>query len=467
MAWKKVAYYSFLFVFSAVVVILSYLYVTTQTRAFPTKANIVIDTRKIVGRMPENWSSFAQGGEESGVRMLQNIIPQITELQPEYIRIDHMYDFYKVLGRDAAGNLTFNWSDLDQTICDIYETGARPFLSLGYMPSALSGDESLISAPKNWNDWALTVQKTIERYSGKSTSVCEGKVKGSLLADTSYEVWNEPDLETFGGWKYYGEKNYLTMYRYSSLGASRAQDVYNFRLGGPATTAAYRNWFQSFITFVDANDLRLDFLSWHHYTKNPDDYLEDVKNINYWLAGQEYRLFRQLPFVISEWGYDSNYNPVAETDVGAAHTIASIRNLIDQKVQLAFAFELKDGLNPSWGILTRDGEKKPRYHALKFLNSLRYYRLQVAGEGTYVRAIASAVPGIVNVVFVNYDQVDKNTELVPVSFVNLANGTYSLTTTTLEGQELKEEDLKVTNGWLKKSVLMEPNSVVSLELVKK
>jgi len=173
------------------------------SKAAPIKANITVDVKKIIGPLPSNWKALAQGGEEQGVRMLVNVVPQISALSPRYIRIDHIYDFYDVVSRDSQGNLLFNWDKLDATVCDIYRTGAKPFFSLGYMPYALSSDGSLISAPKNWEEWALLVQRTIERYSGKSTRLC-GQVTGDLLKDIYYEVWNEPDHETFGKWSLYG-----------------------------------------------------------------------------------------------------------------------------------------------------------------------------------------------------------------------------------------------------------------------
>lgn len=306
------------------------------------KANITIDAKKIIGPLPYNWKALAQGGEERGITMLENVILPLAALSPRYIRIDHIYDFYNVVSRDNNNQLIFNWQKLDQTVCDIYRSGAKPFFSLGYMPEALSDDGSLIGAPRNWDEWALLVQKTIERYSGKSTRLC-GQVIGEFFKDIYYEVWNEPDHETFGKWSLYGgKKDYKLLYFYSSVGASRALNVYNFFLSGPATTAAYKNWFQNFLRFISDNNLKIDFLSWHHYSKNPVDFSDDLVNINNWLVDDQFERFRTLPKIISEWGYDSMPNPISDTNIGAAHTIVSIRNLIEQKLEMAFAFEIKD-----------------------------------------------------------------------------------------------------------------------------
>lgn len=435
------------------------------SKATPVKANIVVDTKKIVGFINPNWKALAQGGEEKGVRMLEKVVPEIANLYPRYIRIDHIYDYYDVISRSASGQLQFNWYKLDQTICDIYHTGAKPFLSLGYMPPAISEDGSLISNPKNWEDWSTVVQKTVERYSGKSTRLC-GQVTGGWFEDIYYEVWNEPDLESFGKWSLYGgDKDYKTLYYYSVIGASKAQNINRYLIGGPATTAAYRNWFITFADYILDKKLRIDFLSWHHYSKNPTDFYQDVANLNQWLAADKYIRFRSLPKIISEWGYDSNPNPIADTDVGASHTIASIRNLIEQEVELAFAFEIKDGHTPSWGLLSADAQKKPRYYALKLLNNLDRAKLQVNGEGTFVQAIAGNSYNKTVLVLVNYDPDNKNTELVPVTFNNLTLGNYQIIETNLQ-EKIVTVNLTLTEPTLKKSILMPPNSVITIELIK-
>ena len=50
---------------------------------------------------------------------------------------------------------------------------------------------------------------------------------------------------------------------------------------------------------------------------------------------------------------------MADANLGAVYTIKAIRNFIDANYKLAFLFEIKDGINPSWGIITNDGKPKP------------------------------------------------------------------------------------------------------------
>lgn len=434
------------------------------SRASSQKANLVIDTKQIKGRLQYNWKALAQGGEERG-GMLHNITDQLSILGVRYIRIDHIYDFYDVVSRNADGTLKLDFSKLDETVCDIYHAQAKPFFVLGYMPEVLSGDTSLISAPKNWDEWSATVQKTIEHYSGNQTVLCGG-VAGSWLEDVYYEVWNEPDLETFGKWSIYGGKDYKTLYYYSVLGAGNAQSVNKFFIGGPVTTKIYKNWLTTFLRFAKEKNIRVDFISWHHYSKNTNDYTQDMVNIDSWLSTPEFEQYRNLPRIISEWGYDSEPNPIAHTNVGAAHTVASIRNLIEQGLEMAFGFEVKDGPEPRWGILSFSGEKKPRYYALTMLNALEGYRLKIEGEGSFVKALASFWQNKIAVVMVNYDEGNTNIESVPLTLTNVPIGSYTVTQHTLDGQSSQESITVGEDGMITRTILMAPNAVVSLEFVR-
>ncbi len=441
------------------------------SRAAYVKANIVVDAARTSGPFPDRWKALAQGGEEAGVRMLQPVVPQIAELYPRYIRLDHIYDFYDVVTRDSSGRLSFDFSKLDMTVCDIYNTGAKPFFSLGYMPPTMSSDGSLIGMPKNWGEWSLLVQKTVERYSGRDTVLPCGAMYDFWKSDLYYEVWNEPDLESFGKWRYQaGGKSYSDLYFYSVKGAEAATNVFPFKTGGPVTTALYKNWIQKFLDYVIANNLRLDFISWHHYSKKTDDYTRDVINLNKWLGeSPRYDKFENLPKIISEWGYDSEKNPIADTNVGAAHTLASIRNFINANIEAAFLFEIKDGPIPSWGILDYSGAKRPRWYALQMLNTLEGNQIFVSGEGTYITALAAKSDTKTTLILTNYDGAGRNTEAVPVTFKGLGTGRYNLTKTYLDGRKESMLNLTPIGGEIKlngeKSIVMPPNTIVSLELI--
>src|SRR3989344_6055261 len=258
-------------------------------KASGTPANLLIDYQGVLGQMPTPWRNLAQGGEEPK-EMLSGVISDIKALKPEYIRLDHLYDGYQVVS-EAGGQLTYDWSRLDNAVNQILATGAKPFLSLSYMPTAISKGD-IIDQPKDWNQWGQVVQATIEHYSGRGNKNIDGVI---------YEVWNEPDL--FGSYKTYGDKNYLTMYQYAARAAARVSNVNSFEIGGAAVTALYQNWLERLIKFVDANNLRLDFMSLHRGSTDIERFEKDANTARGWAA--RIPALINLKFYVTEWGHDS------------------------------------------------------------------------------------------------------------------------------------------------------------------
>lgn len=427
------------------------------SQASGEEANIIVDTQGVLGPMPRPWRNLAQGGEAFDWR-LQPLVPKVKALKPEYIRIDHIYDFYEIV-KGSPGNITFDFSKMDPIIDDILATGAKPYIALSYMPPAISAGD-IVDKPVNWADWQLTIQKTIEHYSG---------TRG--ISDIYYEVWNEPDL--FGGWKYYGDKSYITMYSYAARGAANARGVKPFKLGGPGITALYKNWFMALAKFATENNVRLDFFSWHRYNTDIDQYKKDMTEARAWLA-EFPQLEPTLELHITEWGHDSNIHPGYDSAYSAAHTVAGAIEMVNI-VQRAFAFEIQDGKDPAgqtywgrWGMFTavdKGAVAKPRYYALQMLDSIGDQRLQLLGKGYWVKALAARnAAGNTEVVLANYDQLGRHAETVPVTFTNIVPGSYTITKKLLSGQLLTEK-VATTEAILQTTISMPVNSVAKLELI--
>ncbi|KKU82298.1 MAG: hypothetical protein UY10_C0037G0005, partial [Microgenomates group bacterium GW2011_GWA2_47_8] len=383
--------------------------VTLITRAAGKPANIVVNTNLALEQLDLSfYHAFSQGGEESA-DMLAPVVGEVRALKPKIIRLDHLYDHYDVVGRDSGG-LTFNWSKLDGAVDTILATGARPLLALSYMPSVIARDGNIINPPDNWDEWALVVQRTIEHYSGRS---------GKNIPGVYYEVWNEPDLAQFGSWKYGGEKSYITLYRYAAIGASRAQEVNAFSLGGPSTTGLYKSWILALI----GSGNRIDFLSWHMYQRDPMRFAKDQEDIISWLL--PYPSFTLIPKLITEFGFTGDKSTSYGGSYAAAHAAAVIRQLISGGPAYALSFQPKDGPGQEdgsgWGFLTHEtnGKRtKPRYHVFNFLDAMAGTRLSVTGEGTWVTSFATTKDNVIRVLLVNFDRGGSHTENVPVTFTN-------------------------------------------------
>jgi len=417
-------------------------------------ANLVIDVGSSRVVSAGLWRNFSQGGETKD-GMLEPIVKEIAQLEADYVRLDHIYDYYDVVGRDG-GSLRYDWTRLDREIDAILAAGAKPFLSLSYTPSALSVSGASTDLPANWQEWSELVRATVEHFSGSKA-----------IAGVYYEVWNEPDL--FGDFKTYGEKDYLELYRYSVAGAMAAQNVKAFKIGGPATTGAYENWFNNLLRLTSENSLRLDFLSWHRYSSNLDDYESDVKLVKDLLAG--FPQYSNIELIISELGPNSENDPVYDSKTGAIHSLATTA-VLDRKVGKAFSFELQDGKGPEkywgrWGILTNSEfppvDRKPRYSAFLFLNSLVGRQVDVSGQGSWVKAMARVNGDTVKILVSNFDKDDKHFETVPVRLVNLADGNWVYRRKDFLGGETQKEII-VEGGEYSTLELFSPNSAAILEL---
>ncbi len=427
-------------------------------RASGEPANIQIDNIAVLGTMPRPWRNLAQGGEDHNWRMAPNVMSGVRALHPQYIRLDHIYDFYDIV-QGTPGNLTFNFTKLDDVLNDIKGTGATPYISLSYMPPAISNGD-LTGKPTRWEDWQLVIQKTIEHISGQ---------RGT--PNVYYEVWNEPDL--FGGWKTYGDKNYLTLYDYAVRGANNAAPhVQPFKIGGPATTALYKNWFDSLAKYATDNNLRLDFFSWHRYSADLEQYKKDMVDVRTWARAYP-QLEATLEYQITEWGHDSNVSPGYDNNLGAAHVVAGSIEMVGY-VQKAFVFEIQDGKDPAgqkdwgrWGLFTHQdfgGTAKPRYTGLKMLDQIGDQRLQLLGNGSWVKGLAAKGDhGQVQLIMANFDASGSHSEIVPVTLQHILPGTYQISKKFLSGAQQKE-DVATDAASLRFTVPMSPNSVSFIEV---
>ena len=434
----------------------AYQTVILVSRATGKSANIIVDTKATLEPIPTAfYHTFSQGGEES-TDMLAPIAGEVSALRPKIIRIDHIYDHHNVVGR-SGDQLTFDFSSLDRSVNTILATGAKPMLVLSFMPPAIAQGGSLINPPNNWDEWALVVQKTIEHYSGRS----EKNVSGVY-----YEVWNEPDLAQFGSWKVGGEKSYLQLYRYASVGARRASNTNTFYLGGPATTGLYKSWITALVTSGN----RVDFLSWHSYLEDPRRFEQDQRNLISWLL--PFPQFTLIPTLITEAGFTGNKDKRYGTMFAAAHTTAVVRQLISGGPDYLFSFQLKDGPGQEdgngWGLITHEGNgkrTKPRYSVYNFLDGMAGTRLNLTGEGTWVMGYASVLEGTIKVLLVNFDPYGSHTETVPITLTNLSPGTYTIRQRYFLGQNTSTQEI-VTSDRLKKQILMPAQSIVILEVTR-
>lgn len=422
-------------------------------------AKIFVDPNKEVGNLPTIWRAFGQGGEEQGKQMLAPTVNFLKRIKPAYIRLDHIYDddYYGVVSC-SGNNLNLNWSNLDRTINDILAAGAKPFFSLSYMPSCLAS--SKIGVP-DWGKWQALVRATVEHYSGRS---------GKNISGVYYEVWNEPSLPMFGNWKMYGGKDYRQLYHYAVLGASQAKNINPFKIGGPAIPELDPKWIKLLYDYVLEKNLRLDFISWHRYSFQPEQFVADVEEVDVLNTDPKYQRFSRVERVITEWGPNSYKDVVYSGKVAASHAVATLSKILN-KVNWAFAFEIKDGPGQGeegWGLLTHESvgiREKPRFYLFDWLADFDGRRVFMSGEGSRIKGWAQKKDRTVLVILANYSPSNCKTETFPVTFSSLGGGTYRFSQQELFKKPV-EQEVKIGSGDWTQNITLPAYSVIRLRLTK-
>ncbi len=182
------------------------------------------------------------------------------EIGFEYIRFHGiLHDDMGVYREDKAGHPQYNFQYVDALYDALLQQHIRPFVELGFMPSALaSGSKTIfwwkgnVTPPKDPAKWNALIRAftahMVERY-GRNE-----------VAQLYFEVWNEPDLRD-GFWTGTLD-DYLALYK-NTAEAIKAECP-QCRVGGPASAMPYA-FEEAFEKYVVANNVPADFVSSHAY----------------------------------------------------------------------------------------------------------------------------------------------------------------------------------------------------------
>jgi hypothetical protein len=303
---------------------------------------------------------LSQGGESSDPAFFNNIQQTGAALGPGLVRLDNIFNYYNIVQRGPGGNITYDWTQLDQVLDGIKGMGKEPLICLSYMPETMSADGvSRVSPPADYNAWAALVSATVTHVNiDRKTGV------------RYWEVWNEPDQ--WGFWQA-PFPDYLKLYDVTVQAAIAADP--SIKIGGPSVSHFSPDHLTVFLQHERdmGSQGRVDFISWHSYGKPPDQIAADIRQMRTILEG--FPQFSPQIF-ISEFNIlqggtgDTSSNGYTDTVEGAIAFLSSIESMQRERLDKAFLFELKDGQGTKsywgrWGVLTYDGLPKPIYYALK------------------------------------------------------------------------------------------------------
>jgi xylan 1,4-beta-xylosidase len=284
----------------------------------------------------------------------------------------------------AGDHVRHSFTYVDQVFDGYLNLGIRPFVELGFTPSALaSGEDTVfwwkgnITPPRDHGEWAALVRALVrhlvERYGLDE------------VRTWPIEVWNEPNLRQF--WKDADQAAYFRLY---ATTARAVKDVdAALQVGGPALSPGADEWWAPFAEFADREDVPVDFVSRHAYSSGPAQHvpfgtyqtlappqslLDQFDAPRRHLAGTA---LAGLPVHITE--FNSSYrpdNPVHDTAYHAAYLAPVVTrgtDLVDSLSYWTFCDVFEEDDVPTsvfhggFGLLTHRQVPKPTYHLYTFL----------------------------------------------------------------------------------------------------
>lgn len=307
-------------------------------------------------------------------------------------------------GARTTDDSSYNFSYVDQIYDGLLADGVRPYVEMSFTPRKLASDPNavhpfwyhpVVSPPKDYAEWDKMIQAfaahLIARY-----GIDE-------VASWKFEVWNEPNLDFWGGTP--KQPTYFEMYDHTA----RALKSISPRLmvGGPATAQAA--WVTPFLAHVKAQNVPVDFVSTHVYANDTADNVmhtnEDVprdqmvyravKMVHEQILASPYP---KLPLIFSEYNASYANEPnVTDSDYMGpwlANTIRLCDGLTDSMDYWSFSdvFEeqgvVRTPFYGGFGLVAADHIPKPSLNIFAMLHKLGDQRIPLNSDS----ALATKTP---------------------------------------------------------------------------
>jgi len=376
----------------------------------------------------------------------------------KYIRMHGLLtDDMAVYKEDRHGNPEYNYMYIDVLFDFLQSIGMKPFIELGFMPSALaSGDKTIfwwrgnVTPPKDYEKWEALIRNLTQHFTDRYG---EEEVKTWY-----FEVWNEPNLSP-GFWSS-TQQEYFKLYAYSAKAVKSVNPSY--RVGGPGTAGAA--WESEMIDFCKKNNHPIDFVSTHSYGVN-QGYLDEFGNSGTVLSKDPMSVsgdvlqsrkeiadspIPNLELHYTEWS--SSYtpsDPIHDSYHEAAYILEKIKQVGNAANSMSYWVftDIFEEAGPrftpfhgGFGLLNIQGIAKPAFYAYEYLNKLGNTELKDTDSRSWackdsngnVQVLAwdftNDLPGdsVNNQAYYILDLPSKSKEKLKINLSNTPEGTYAL-----------------------------------------
>jgi xylan 1,4-beta-xylosidase len=368
------------------------------TAAAEPQESVVIDAGATGTPFPHFWEHMFGSGRailslRASWRGDVQAVKAVTDFQ--WVRFHGILDDeVGVFTRDQHGEAVYNFSQLDEIYDGLLENGIRPLVEISFMPTQLAFNpldlhvfwyHPNVSPPRDWDEWdafmRAVAQHLVERYGIDEVS------------QWYFEVWNEPNIDFWGGIP--REESYFELYAHTARSLKSVSP--RLRVGGPATAAA--SWVPEFLQFVAENHVPIDFVSTHGYA---DDTVENLFHnqapvpMDDRVCAAVDKVRRQidespvphLPLFWTEWNVQGMDESRDTTFVGpaVANTIRECDGKVNEMSFWTFSDVFQeDGPIPRpfeghFGLRAKGGINKPSYYGFALLHRLGDERLPAASK---------------------------------------------------------------------------------------
>ncbi len=353
----------------------------------------------------------------------KDITRQYREVGIKFVRTHDFYGptdistIFPDWSADPSDEKSYNFTSSDYYISGIINAGCRVFYRLG---ESASDNDSIRQPPQDFGKWAEICKHVVMHYNG-------GWDGGYHYDITYWEIWNEPDLSGF--WNGTAEQ-YYELYRETS----RMLKEYNssLKVGGPCTSSVGNaNFTTGFLDYVKANDLPLDFFSWHMYANSPNELYNASHAVRKML---DYYGFTECENINTEWNINI-LSPQRDKDnaKNAAFTASSL--IAFQYAGIDHAFRYRGTQDNNWlmkllgfdlSLFTYDGKYKTP--------ALAYLAMHYMMRDSPVRLSSPPMNGSGVTYLAGISEDGRNVSII-ISNYNRRDSTYTLNVTDLPWKE--------------------------------
>ena len=363
--------------------------------------NIKADINERKGALDRYFAKCIGAGRAAEV-MRHEAYEQLRTVQSEcpfeYIRFHGLFhDEMGIVNRDDSGKLFYNFQYVDILFDSLLDIGIRPVVELGLIPGELrSGDDTVFwwkmykTPPKDFSEWGAVIEALVRHFTARY-----GK---NEIDKWFFEVWNEPDLESF--FRSDDRMNdYFKIYESASRAVKRVDPDY--KVGGPATAGL--RWIPEFIAFCREKSVPLDFISGHYYCLkgdfDADGKVRLVMNDHSYLSGTINKIGKQChsegyPLYMTEWSASySSRDPVHDSYFSAPFILEIIKRCEGNADMMSYWTytdifeEVGIGQTPfhgGFGLINMQALKKPAFHSYRMLAELGNEEIECNDKSAYV-----------------------------------------------------------------------------------